>query len=287
MVFSTLITTAQLSNILNSNSLVIVDCRFEITDTRSGGRKYFNSHITDAVYCHLDNDLSGSTVPGKTGRHPLPDIDMLVDRFSSWGIDDQTQVVVYDDSEPAPGAIASRLWWSLHWLGHDAVALLDGGWHAWAAEKRPVEDGQCTNSRKTFIPHPRNELLASSSLVEEIRLDPSSRLLDSRTKDRYQGLNETIDPVAGHIPGAFSLPYTDNVDSDGNFLSVDQLAARFRETIGEIRAHNVVFYCGSGVTAAHNLLAYKHAGLGDARLYVGSWSDWISDPARPIALQDT
>lgn len=287
MEFSTLITTAQLSNILSSKTLVIVDCRFELADTRSGECKYFNSHIPGAVYCHLDDDLSGSMVSGKTGRHPLPDIDMLVDKFSSWGIDDQTQVVVYDDSEPAPGAIASRLWWSLHWLGHDSVALLDGGWQAWAAEKRPVEDGQCINSRKTFIPHPRNELLASSSLVEDIRLDPSFRLLDSRTKDRYQGLNETIDPVAGHIKGAMSLPYTANVDPRGNFLSIEQLAARFKETIGEIPAQNVVFYCGSGVTAAHNLLAYKHAGLGDARLYVGSWSDWITDPARPIATRDT
>jgi len=287
MEFSTLITTAQLSNVLSSNTLVIVDCRFDLADTRSGQRKYINSHIPSARYCHLDDDLCGSMVPGITGRHPLPDIDMLVDKFSSWGIDDHTQVVVYDDSEPAPGAIASRLWWSLQWLGHNAVALLDGGWQAWVAEKRPVEDGQCINSRKTFVPHPRDELLAPSSMVEEIRVDPNYRLLDSRTRDRYEGLNETIDPVAGHIPGALSLPYIANADPGGYLLSSEQLTARFIDVIGEISAQNVVFYCGSGVTAAHNLLAYKHAGLGDARLYVGSWSDWITDPARPVATRDT
>ncbi len=286
MEFSTLITTEQLHRELTSVNLVVVDCRFDLVDTRSGERKYMDAHISGAVYCHLDNDLCGPVVRGKTGRHPLPSVEMLAERFSSWGIDDQIQVVVYDDSEPAPGAIASRLWWSLRWLGHNAVALLDGGWQAWHAEGRPVEDGQCTKIGKTFVPHPRDELLAPQSLVESIRLDPSYRLLDSRTRDRYRGLNETIDPVAGHIPGAISLPYIANVDSKGHFLPAKQLTARFHDPLGDIPAHNVVFYCGSGVTAAHNLLAYKHAGLGDARLYVGSWSDWITDPARPVATQD-
>ena len=287
MEFSTLITTAQLSSVLNSKTLVLVDCRFDLADTQRGQRKYISSHIPGAVYCHLDNDLCGPINTGKTGRHPLPAVEKLVDKFSSWGIDDQTQVVVYDDSEPVPGAIASRLWWSLHWLGHEAVALLDGGWQAWTVEKRLLDHGEGFNSRKTFIPRTRNELLASRSLVEDIRLDPGYRLLDSRSTDRYDGLNETIDPVAGHIPGALPLPYIANVDPEGNLLSAEQLAARFKDTIGNTPAQNVVFYCGSGVTAAHNLFAYKYAGLGDARLYVGSWSDWITDSTRPVATRDT
>ena len=287
MEFHTLITTAQLSRVLSSNTLVIVDCRFDLAETGSGQKKYLNSHIPGAAYCHLDNDLCGPIIPGTTGRHPLPDVDKLVEKFSSWGIDDQTQVVVYDDSEPATGAIASRLWWSLRWLRHEAVALLDGGWQAWVAENRPVEVGQCINPMKTFIAHPRNELIVVSSVVEDTRLDPNFRLLDSRTRDRYEGLNETIDPVAGHIPGALPLPYIENVDPEGKFLSAEQLEARFKDVLGDIPAQNVVFYCGSGVTAAHNLLAYKHAGLGDAQLYVGSWSDWIIDPARPVATGDT
>ena len=287
MEFHTLITTAQLSRVLSSNTLVIVDCRFDLAETGSGQTKYLNSHIPGAVYCHLDNDLCGPIIPGTTGRHPLPDVDKLVEKFSSWGIDDQTQVVVYDDSEPATGAIASRLWWSLRWLRHEAVALLDGGWQAWVAENRPVEVGQCNNPMKTFIAHPRNELIVVSSVVEDTRLDPNFRLLDSRTRDRYEGLNETIDPVAGHIPGALPLPYIENVDPEGKFLSAEQLAARFKDALGNIPAQNVVFYCGSGITAAHNLLAYKHACLGDAQLYIGSWSDWITDPARPVATGDT
>ena len=287
MEFHTLITTAQLSRVLSSNTLVIVDCRFDLAETGSGQKKYLNSHIPGAVYCHLDNDLCGPIIPGKTGRHPLPDVDKMVEKISSWGIDGQTQVVVYDDSEPAPGAIASRLWWSLRWLGHEAVALLDGGWQAWVAENRPVEGGQFINSMRTCVAHPRNELIVASSVVEDIRLDSNYRLLDSRTRDRYEGLNEIIDPVAGHIPGALPLPYIENVDPEGKFLSAEQLAARFKDIFGDIPAQNVVFYCGSGVTAAHNLLAYKHAGLGDARLYIGSWSDWITDPARPVATGDT
>jgi len=192
-------------------------------------------------------------------------------------------VVVYDDAPGASGAIASRLWWLLRYLGHDSVALLNGGWLRWQAEGRPVRSGLEVRSRRTFDPMLRPEMLAKSLDVEAMRQDSNSLVIDSRSSDRYRGENETIDPIAGHIPGAISAPYTENIAPDGLFLSIDQLQSRFAILLGNIPADKMVFYCGSGVTAALNLIALKHAGLGDAKLYIGSWSEWITNPAHPIA----
>lgn len=283
MAFTTLISTSELSEHLKDPDWVIVDCRFSLTDTEKGRRDYLHSHIPGAVYAHLDEDLCAPVVPGVTGRHPLPKIETLAQKFSNWGISSGVQVVVYDDWPDASGAIAARLWWALRWLSHDSVAVLDGGWERWISEHRPVVSGEETQDYREFHPYPRLELIATSNDVEVMRNDPKYTILDSRGAERYRGENETIDPVAGHIPGAISAPYTDNIGPDGLFLSKEALQRRFELLLDDKKPENVVFYCGSGVTAAHNLVAFAHAGRGIARLYVGSWSEWITDPDRPVA----
>jgi thiosulfate/3-mercaptopyruvate sulfurtransferase len=281
MVYTTLISTQELLSHLADPNWVIVDCRFVLTNKGQGRQDYQQSHIPGAVYAHLDEDLSGPIIPGQTGRHPLPEVETFAATLSGWGIGNQIQVVAYDN---AGGAMAARLWWMLRWLGHEAVAVLDGGWPRWQSGGLPVRDGVETNDPRTFTPHPRPELLLSADEVDKIRTDPAYRLFDARGADRYRGENETLDPVAGHIPGALSLPYAGNLGSDGNFLGVEALKQRFEAALGDTPPEQTVFYCGSGVTAAHNALAMAYAGLGEARLYPGSWSEWITDPKRPVAL---
>jgi thiosulfate/3-mercaptopyruvate sulfurtransferase len=219
-------------------------------------------------------------IAGQTGRHPLPDIESFVRTLGGWGIDDGVQVVAYDD---ATGGIAARLWWMLRWLGHDAAAVLDGGWVQWAKQGLPVRAGQERKPGRVFEARPRVRLLVSTATVESISQAGHPALFDSRTADRYRGENETIDPVAGHIPGAICAPYPDNIGPDGLFLPRELLRARFEALLGHRPVEEAVFYCGSGVTAAQNLLAIAHAGLGDGRLYAGSWSQWIADRSRPVA----
>lgn len=280
MSYTTLISTEELSAHLEDPDWAIIDCRFSLADTALGRREYEQRHIAGAVYAHLDEDLSGPIIPGQTGRHPLPEIDAFAQTLSKWGIDEQAQVVAYDS---LGGAIAARLWWMLRWLGHEAVAVLDGGWPRWKKEGRPAAGGVETRKPRRFTPHPRPELLVNAGQVQELRANPAYRLFDARSADRYRGENETLDPVAGHIPGALSLPFGDNLAQDGAFLPVEELRARFEAQMSRVPAQYVVFYCGSGVTAAHNVLAMAHAGLGEAKLYAGSWSEWITNPERPVA----
>jgi thiosulfate/3-mercaptopyruvate sulfurtransferase len=272
-----------LSKHLEDPDWAVIDCRFSLADTKKGRQDYLLAHILGAVYSHLDEDLCSPVIPGKTGRHPLPDVDQLVKKFARWGIDSSVQVVVYDDWTVAPGAIAGRLWWSLRWLGHQAVAVLDGGYNLWLSEGRATRSGREYRIPRKFAPSFRPELLVTFEGVDRVRLDPAYRVLDSRATERYRGDVEPIDPVAGHIPGAISAPYAQNVSSEGIFLPPDELNTRYRSLVGDTPAENTIFYCGSGVTALHNVLAYAHAGLGDARLYLGSWSEWITDRNRPVA----
>lgn len=281
--YTTLISVEELSAHLADPNLAVIDCRFTLGDDLRGKRDYLRAHIPGAVYAHLEYDLCGRVVPGKTGRHPLPDAEQLVDRFSQWGIGPGTQVVAYDDWPGTGLASAARLWWSLRWLGHERVAVLDGGWERWIETSMPQRSGPEERVREDFVPWIKPDINADNRLVEIMRQDPASRVVDSRSADRYRGENETIDPVAGHIPGAVSLPYMENTDEDGRFKSPHTLRSHFLGVLDDVPASQVVFYCGSGVTAAVNVLAMAHAGLGDARLYVGSWSDWITDPQRPVA----
>ncbi len=279
MVYTTLISTAALSQHLTDPDWAVVDCRFALAETEHGRQSYQQAHIPGAVYAHLDEDLAGPAIPGQTGRHPLPEIDTFVQTLSNWGVDTTVQVVAYDDMG---GGMAARLWWMLRWLGHEAVAVLDGGWPRWQAEGRPVRSGVESRAARHFAPQPQPHLLVDTAEVVKIRTDPVFGLYDSRSAERYRGQNETIDPVAGHIPGAISVPYTDNLGPDGCFLPLEALQTRFQTMLGDIPVERAVFYCGSGVTAAHNLLALVHTGFGEGRLYVGSWSEWITDPERPI-----
>ncbi len=280
MPYMTLISTDELERHLANVNWAVVDCRFSLDDPERGRRDYQRAHIPGAVYAHLNEDLSGPVIPGRTGRHPLPEVDRFARALGRWGIDERVQVVAYDDSG---GAVAARLWWMLRWLGHNAVAVLDGGWLAWRDEERPAQSGIETRTPRTFVPRPRPELIITSADIEAMLGRATCKLIDARAPERYRGEHEPIDPIAGHIPGAVSAPFAENLDERGRFRSPEELRARFQAVLGDLPPERAIFYCGSGVTAAHNLLAMAHAGLGEGRLYVGSWSEWITDPRRPIA----
>ena len=279
MSYTTLISTADLAQQFTDPEWAIFDCRFSLADPERGRRDYAQAHLPGAMYAHLNEDLSGPIVPGVTGRHPLPTIEFAAQKFSQWGIDDRVQVVVYDD---VGGAFAARLWWMLRWLGHDAVAMLDGDWHKWVNEGRPISTAPESRPTRSFVPRPRSDLLITTEEIESQLHDAGRKLFDSRTADRYRGENETIDPIAGHIPGAISAPYPDNLNSAGALRSKTELRQHFSTLLDDMPADHTAFYCGSGVTAAFNILALKHAGLGDAKLYAGSWSEWIANQQRPI-----
>ena len=281
MIYTTLISVAELKTEIADSRLVIVDCRFSLEDPDLGRKQYLEGHIPGAVYAHLDDDLCSEIIPGTTGRHPMPDAAILSDKLGSWGIDSSSKVVVYD---AAGGAMAaSRFWWLLGWLGHYAVAVLDGGWQAWTDSGEPTRAGEEKRSSRCFFPRVRPARLIESEELQRRLNDPGLLLVDSRAEERYQGLIEPIDPVAGHIPGAILFPHESVLDANGFFLPREQLKDQFQHLFGTHSARNTVFYCGSGVTAVQNVLAIAHAGLGDARLYAGSWSEWITDPDRPIA----
>jgi thiosulfate/3-mercaptopyruvate sulfurtransferase len=282
MAYTTTVSVELLSHALDDPDWAILDCRFSLADTAAGRLSYRAAHIPGAVYVHLDEDLCATVAAGKTGRHPLPPVDQLVENFSRWGIERGVQVVVYDDYPGGSGAMAARCWWSLRYLGHSAVAVLDGGWQQWRAAGLSVKSGTEQRSRRQFVADMQRGLLAGVEEVQTARLDPAWRLLDSRSAERYRGENETIDAVPGHIPGAIPAPFTENLGKDGLFFPSPVLRRRFGKLLGDVPAERAIFYCGSGVTAAHNLVAMAQAGLGIPRLYVGSWSEWITDPDRPI-----
>lgn len=279
--YTTIISVSDLAQHINEKHWLIVDCRFSLNDTNYGRDAFAASHIPNAIYAHLDDDLSGEIIPGKTGRHPLPTLAETSALFSSWGIDANTQVVAYDDKG---GAIASRLWWMLQWLGHEKVAVLNGGWQAWQQEDHSTSTETTERTPSQFEAKPKMHFIVDADTVDQIRQDESYVLIDSRAATRYRGEQEPIDPIAGHIPGAHNAPFADNLTADKTFKSAEELRNRFRTIIGEKGVdRNTVFYCGSGVTACHNILAFRHAGLGDPKLYPGSWSDWITNPDRPVA----
>lgn len=273
--YTTLLDSNTLLAHLSDPNWVVIDCRFSLADVNAGQTAYEAGHIPGALYAHLDNDLSSQPMTDN-GRHPLPDPETLRARFGLWGISSNTQVVTYDD---ANGAIASRLWWMLRYMGHDASAVLNGGWAAWQAASLPESKGVERKPATSFFGEPRRDWLVLSADVPNVPL-----IIDSRGEARYQGVDEPIDPVAGHIPGAKNFFFQRNWDENGRFLPAAQIRSQIEELLGEISPDEAVFYCGSGVTACVNLLALAYAGLGNGRLYAGSWSDWITDPNRPIAV---
>lgn len=282
MGFTTLIDTEALAARLDDPSWVVVDCRFDLADPAWGERVYAERHIRRAVYAHLDRDLSGVKT-GRNGRHPLPEPAALAETLGRFGIDDRTQVVVYDQDS---GMYASRLWWELRWLGHDLAAVLDGGFAKWVAEGKSTSDRREARSPRLFRARTRPAMVADIAEVDALRTRADARVVDARAPERYRGETETVDRVAGHIPGAKNHFFKENLDAYGVFLPTAALQARLGGVVGGVAAPQIVSYCGSGVTACHNLLALEHAGIKGAKLYPGSWSEWSSDPARPVAGSD-
>ncbi len=279
MPYSTLIEIEELAQHLGAEDWVIVDCRFSLDDPGWGKRVYREAHIPRAVYAHLDEDLCGPIIPGHTGRHPLPSIEHLRERFSRWGIAENIQVVAYDD---AGGAMAAaRLWWLLHWLGHERAAVLNGGWSEWQRKSLPQRSGEEQGRYRRFIPRPAMDMIVTADEILNPNRDENPVLVDVRNPERYRGQVEPIDPVAGHIPGAISLPYQELLQ-DGKLLPPEKLRQIFVRHLSARKVAQAVFYCGSGVTAALSVLAAAHAGLGMPKLYPGSWSEWICDPQRPV-----
>jgi thiosulfate/3-mercaptopyruvate sulfurtransferase len=262
----------------------VVDCRFDLARPEWGSDAYAAGHIPCAVYAHLDRDLSGPVTP-QSGRHPLPEISVFARALSNWGIDDGVQVVAYDQGN---GAYAARLWWMLRWLGHKNVVVLNGGFAAWQRAGLTTSTEQPVVQPRQFIARPAQWAVVSTSelarWVADGKLEHGAQtLLDARGTDRFAGENETIDPVAGHIPGARSAPFARNLDEQGRFLPAAVLRDRWAEILRGQPPARVILMCGSGVTACHNLLALEMAGLPGARLYAGSWSEWIRDASRPVA----
>jgi thiosulfate/3-mercaptopyruvate sulfurtransferase len=275
--FTTLVSTETLAGHLDG-SWVVVDCRYDLKSSAWGREQYLAGHISGAVYASLSADLSAAP-SGTNGRHPLPCAEDMEAMFGRLGIAPGTQVAIYDQDA---GAYASRLWWMLHYMGHDAAAVVDGGWAKWVREGRPTRAGEEMRPAAMFSARRRKDLRVLVDQVERMLDDPGVLLVDARAPERFEGASEPLDRTPGHIPGAVNHFYGRNVSEDGVMRPPDELRRQFAETLGAQPPDQVVMYCGSGVTACHNLLAMEHAGLRGTKLYAGSWSEWSSDPARPV-----
>jgi len=272
--YSTLIAAADLSAMIDVGGVRVVDCRFKLGQPAAGHEAYCTGHIPSAIYADLESDLSTPASSGG-GRHPLPAPARIVETFGRLGIASADQVVVYDD---VGGMIAARAWWMLHYLGHRAAAVLNGGWQAWLADGSPVEVGARAALVADFGGIARRERLVTIDEIAQF-----GTLVDAREPQRYRGEVEPLDLRAGHIPGARNHFFKRNLDDDGLFLDPGRLQQAFWTSLGTLPNSETVHYCGSGVSACHNVLAQVHAGLGESRLYCGSWSEWCADPKRPVA----
>ena len=277
MSYRTIISTETLASHLDE-AWVIVDCRYDLQNEAWGHEQYLSVHIPRAVYVSLNEHLAAPRT-GSNGRHPLPSVESLATTFGRLGISRDVQVVAYDQDS---GMYASRLWWLLRWLGHDAVAVLDGGFARWQAAQYPVRSGLETRPPRTFTGAPRAGWMVNADEVGRVVATGGSLLVDARAPERYRGESETLDRTPGHIPGAVNHFFKWNLSDAGTFRTPAEIRERLRTSIGDAPPERVICYCGSGVTACHNLLAFEHAGLSGSRLYVGSWSEWSSDPARPV-----
>ncbi|MCA1713923.1 MAG: sulfurtransferase [Gammaproteobacteria bacterium] len=288
--WTTLVQAETLAIALGRPDLAILDCRFSLVSPGAGENAWLQAHLPGALYAHLERDLSD---PAKhsarrdadasgTGRHPWPAAMDFTAKLGRWGITPQHQVIAYDDGD---GAIAARLWFLLRALGHDKVAVLDGGWARWTALGLPVDSHVRTPIPAGYPAHDFDRARLLDAAQVRARLDTGGLLIDARSADRFRGDNEHMDRVPGHVPGARSRPYSENL-VDGRFKTPVQLAAEFRETLGAQSADTTMVMCGSGVTACHHLLAMERAGLPGAKLFTGSWSGWIEDPTRPVATGD-
>jgi thiosulfate/3-mercaptopyruvate sulfurtransferase len=274
-----LVTTDELAQHLADPDWVVIDTRHDLGNPDRGPAAYAEGHIPGAYFMHVDHDLAGPKT-GKNGRHPLPNLDEFARKLNERGVAPGRQVVVYDDMG---GNYAVRLWWMLRWLGHDKVALLDGGYPKWATEQRPIAREVPASRAGSFIPRPHLGSAVDVSFVERFAGSPGMKLVDARVAERFTGQQETIDPVAGHVPGAANRFWKENLDGDGRFKPAARLRAEFDSLLGGLDPSQVVHMCGSGVTACHNIFAMELAGLPGSKLYPGSWSEWCAEPSRPVA----
>jgi thiosulfate/3-mercaptopyruvate sulfurtransferase len=279
MRFTTLVDTDTLFRQLDDSCWIVFDTRFVLSDADAGERAYAAGHIPGARYANLDKDLSAPQATN-SGRHPLPNPGTLAEKLGEWGVDKNKQVVIYDD---ACGAMAARLWWLMRWLGHEAVAVLDGGLHKWQDEGKPLTTMTPNISPSHFFPEISDDMCVTADQVEAMLNNMSGQLIDARAAKRFRGEQEPLDKVAGHVPGAVNLPYAENINIDGKFKPAEILRDRYLNALKDVKPTDVVHMCGSGVTACHNLLAMEHAGLSGSKLYAGSWSEWIMDNRRPVA----
>jgi thiosulfate/3-mercaptopyruvate sulfurtransferase len=277
--YTTLIQTGELAASTADARWAILDCRFELARPEWGERVYASAHIPHALYAHLERDLSGAVTPA-SGRHPLPNPADWAATVGRWGIDHNVQVVAYDQGT---GAYAARLWWLMRWAGHTRVAVLDGGYAAWLAAGLALSAKVESRAARTFATRASELATVAAEAILPALERGQILLVDARAADRFAGENESIDRVAGHIPGAINQPFTANLSGEGRFLPAALLARRWQALLGARPTSELVSMCGSGVTACHNLLALEIAGLSGARLYPGSWSEWIRDAARPTA----
>ena len=276
--YSTLIQPTELAEAPGRSAWLILDCRFDLAKPAWGEAAYAEGHLPGALYAHLDRDLASPVTP-TSGRHPLPNPEQFAALAGRWGVDAGTQVVAYDQGN---GMYAARAWWLFRWLGHTRVAVLDGGIAVWSAAGLPLTRAIREREPREFVAHPDASRWLDAGTLQRALGAGEIRLADARSADRFAGQNETIDPVAGHVPGAISHPFTRNLDEHGRFLSRLALRERWTATLDGRKPAELVAMCGSGVSACHNLLALEHAGLSGARLYAGSWSEWIRDPSRPV-----
>ena len=279
MSYSTLISTSELAKHLHDPNWIIFDCRFSLADAEAGHRAYRQGHIEGARYADLNKDLS-SAVKSYTGRHPLPNFSELANKLGAWGVNSRSQIVVYDD---ASGAFAGRMWWLLRCMGHTQVAVLDGGIKHWQKLGLPQTTALPKISASQFRSYIDNQQWLSAQQVEKGLASRSLTLIDARTPERFNGLQEPIDPIAGHVPKALNRPFQLNLDAQGLFLPAAQLRQQFNALSANCPAEHIVHMCGSGVTGCHNLLAMEVAGLSGSKLYAGSWSEWIANKNRPVA----
>jgi len=278
MTTSTLISAEALAMLLDEPRLRIFDCRFDLARPAAGREHYDEDHLPRAAYADLNRDLS-APVTARSGRHPLPSPAVVEARLRAWGVNSDSRVVAYDDGN---GMYAARLWWMLRWLGHEDVAVLDGGMRRWRELGLPLVRAVPETTTGNFVARLRAARAVDATTVLQATGDATVRILDARAPERYRGEVEPIDAVAGHVPGARNHPFALSLGADGRFLPPEDLRSRLLASLDGVTADRAIAMCGSGVTACHLLLALEHAGLGGARLYPGSWSEWSSDPGRPV-----
>ncbi len=276
--YTTFIKPEEVVKHLNHPELVIIDCRFDLLNPAWGYQDYLINHIPNAIYADLEKDLSGQ-VTKNTGRHPLPEPNEFIKMCSKWGIDNTKQVIVYDTTY---GSYASRLWWMLNYFGHHQVAILEGGFTAWLAAGFPLSDGLVETQPSIFIGTPNNNLLVTTSSMETLINLPNYVVIDARSEERYSGLEEPIDKKAGHIPNAVNFFHGNNLDAQGKLLPAQELRRKYSTFLSNKPDPAIVLYCGSGVTSCLNFAVLQHIGIKPIQLYVGSWSEWITNPDHPI-----